>query len=216
MSVISTISTDESKLTQSPKLHTPVESGTSQTKEHQRKDKQQSGSPVLPKRQARMAFNAITNRRMDGVLPSIPAYQQKANEEETVQTDATKVLPTNIQHLASPQQTNSPKLPPPNKRKTSILKDGMASKSVDKHVNINEITNIKHHYDPLEKVRADKKKLEEAMMNTKIEDSMIHFECKCTILDQRTYNILCNAEYFKYSYYLNYYIHYFRCIHQRS
>ena len=52
--------------------------------------------------------------------------------------------------------------------KTSILKDGMGSKSGDKNVIINEITNIKHHYDPLEKVRADKKKLEEAMMITKL------------------------------------------------
>ena len=164
----SPVSTDITNLAQVPH-HTSVDSGATQTKDTTRTDKQLTDSPVLPKRQARMALNAISNKRKEGVLPNIPAYQPKSKEEdETSKTDATKLVPTNVRHLASPEPTHSPKLPPPNKRKTSILKDGMGSKSGDKNVIINEITNIKHHYDPLEKVRADKKKLEEAMMITKL------------------------------------------------
>jgi hypothetical protein len=143
-------------------------SGETLTKETARTDKQVTDSPVLPRRQARMALNAITNMRKEGALPNIPAYQPKLKEgEETSTTNPKKMLPTNVQHLAS-QCAQSPKLPPPNKRKTSILKDGMGSKSGDKKVNINEVTNKEHHYDPLEKVRADKKKLEEALMSTKL------------------------------------------------
>jgi hypothetical protein len=144
-------------------------SGETQTKETARTDKQVTDSPVLPRRQARMALNAITNMRKEGALPSIPAYQPKLKEEEeTSRTNATKMFSTNVQHLATPGPAQSPKLPPPNKRKTSILKDKMGSKSGDKNVIINEVTNKEHHYDPLEKVRADKKKLEEALMSTKL------------------------------------------------
>ena len=145
-------------------------------KETARVDRQPSDSPILPKRQARMALNAITNRRKGG-LPSIPPYRKNTKVETEVSktkdaaSGSTALIPSNVQHLASPEATNSPKLPPPNKRKTSILKDGVgANKSGDKNVIINEITNIKHHYDPLEKVRADVKKLEQAKKSAETEN----------------------------------------------
>ena len=152
-----------------------MESESSQIKEANRTDKQPSDSPILPKRQARMALNAITNRRKGG-LPSIPPYRQNSKDggESSMTKDSlgdnVALLQSDVQHLASPEATNSPKLPPPNKRKTSILKDGVGhTKSGDKNVFINEITNIKHHYDPLEKVRADVKKLEQAEKNIELE-----------------------------------------------
>ena len=168
--------------TQIPSSSTLVDSGSSQTNETTRIDRHGSDSPILPKRQARMALNAITNRRKGG-LPSIPPYKQHVKEEGDVSKskdtndNEAALMPINVQHLASAETTNSPKLPPPNKRKTSILKDGVGhTKSGDKNVFINEITNIKHHYDPLEKVRADVKKLEQAQKNSKTEESKRKFE----------------------------------------
>ena len=147
-------------------------------------DRQLTDSPVLPKRQARMALNAISSKRTDGALPTVPAYllYKGANKEVEIpgtfkkNDDPHKILPEKVQNLASSNQTSSPKLPPPNKRKTSILKDGIGSKSGDKNVIINEITNTKHHYDPLEKVRADAKKLEQALMITNIDKDMCKTE----------------------------------------
>ena len=159
-----------------------VDSGASQTKETYKTETPGSDSPILPKRQARMALNALTNRRKGG-LPSIPPYKQPSNEGEKLSKSKDNndseaaLVPINVQHLASAESTNSPKLPPPNKRKTSILKDGVGhTKSGDKNVFINEITNIKHHYDPLEKVRDDVKKLKQAQKNTKAEESKIKVE----------------------------------------
>ena len=162
-------------VSQTPTAPNLPESRSSQILEASRRDKQPSDSPILPKRQARMALNAITNRRKGG-LPSIPAFRQNLKTEGESSTmkgpvgDNAALLHSDVQHLASPEATHSPKLPPPNKRKTSILKDGVGNtKSGDKNVFINEITNIKHHYDPLEKVRADVKKLEQAKKTIEIE-----------------------------------------------
>ena len=176
MDVTATVSTNATTLTQAPILHTAVRPGALQGEEATRADKQCPDSPVLPKRQARMALNAITNRRKGAALPSMPPLQPKAKEEGDISKtskfdkDLKTVVPRNIQQLASSEQITSPKLPPPNKRKTSILKDGIYSKLENKNVTINEITNIKHHYDPLENVRTDKKKGEQTLMDTKVED----------------------------------------------
>ena len=150
-----------------------------------RDDKQFNDSPVLPKRQARMALNVIKGRRKDGVLPSLPTQPSKSNgkNEKTSQgsnnsSNIHNIIPGNAHHAISANQAmNSPRLPPPNKRKTSILKDGVGSKTGDnKNVIINEVTNIKHHYDPLEKVRADKKKLEQALLNNNLDKKTVKME----------------------------------------
>ena len=175
MLVTSTTITNGSILAQAPIVQTSVNLSLSLDTDTTRQDRQFTDSPVLPKRQARMALNAISSRRKDGALPIVPAYLPKANEEvevsETLKNndDAQKIPLGNVRHLVSSDQTSSPKLPPPNKRKASILKDGVGSKCGDKNVIINEVTNTKHHYDPLEKVRADAKKLEQALISTKIE-----------------------------------------------
>ena len=171
-----TISANATTLTQAPKLFTTVRPGTPQSEEAARADKQRSDSPVLPKRQARMALNVISNRRKDAALPSMPTLQPKTKDEGDISIssksdeDTKSVVSGNVQQISSSEQFNSPKLPPPNKRKTSILKDGIYSKLENKNVTINEITNIKHHYDPLENVRTDKTKGEQTLIGAKIED----------------------------------------------
>ena len=56
------------------------------------------------------------------------------------------------------------------------------SKLENKNVTINEITNIQHHYDPLENVRADKTKGEQAVLGTKIEDDKYKSTCEYELL----------------------------------
>ena len=124
-----------------------------------------------------MALNSIiTSRRKDAEIPSMPTLEPKDKNEKDISklpktdTDRKTDVPQNVQQPSEP--TTSPKLPPPNKRKTSILKDGIYSKLGDKNVNINEVTNITHHYDPLEKVLAEKKKLEQTVVNTKMKEDI--------------------------------------------
>ena len=126
-----------------------------------------------------MALNAIiTSRRKDAEIPSMPTLEPKDKNEKDIcelpktDTDRKIDVPQNVQQPIPSEPTTSPKLPPPNKRKTSILKDGIYSKLGDKNVNINEVTNITHHYDPLEKVLAEKKKLEQTVVNTKMKEDI--------------------------------------------
>ena len=124
-----------------------------------------SDSPILPKRQARMALNAITHRRKYSAMPRLQRSEGNGAIEKNVsspskdENNANSGSGTSV-HTKDSSADNaiSPKLPPPNKRKTSILKDGIYAKLGDKNVTINEVTNTKHHYDPLEYLNKAKSK----------------------------------------------------------
>ena len=71
------------------------------TDDTKRDDKQFNDSPVLPKRQARMALNVIKGRRKDGVLPSLPTQPSKFNGKDEILSNTYKsyVIPKSCQRV---------------------------------------------------------------------------------------------------------------------